>query len=120
MPSAPLAWFGGNFVFSLIKSTLLLVARARERVSLKGEGANNCRCNTSLVTDDLFVSVSRAQKPDRDLRKYFKVSPGFRVSLRFRLFLVSCTLILGRIAEVDVYNSQAAAAGFNIALPAAF
>lgn len=77
-----------------------MVARARERVPLKGEGANNCRCNTSLVTDDLFVSVSRAQKPD--LRKYFKVSPGFRVSLRFRLFLVSCTSILGRIAEVDV------------------
>jgi hypothetical protein len=59
----------------------------------------------SLVTDDLFVSVGRAAESarSRSERIFQALSSGLRFSLRFRLFLVSYTSILGRIAEVDVY-----------------
>jgi len=86
--------FGGNFVFSLIKSTSLSTRarereRERERESVlkrrkkEMDRVGNCRCNASLVTDDLFVFLSRARSRSA---RIFQILSGS--SLRFRLFPV--------------------------------
>jgi len=75
----------------------------------EGRGSQgNCRCNASLVTDDLFVCADRARiGRSRDLREYF--SPAFSLQLAFPPFSY---LISGSLRR-SAYAVAAAAGGFN-------
>lgn len=87
-------------------------ARKKRRAS-KSERAGNCRCNASLVTDDLFVLVGWSRgSSDRDLREYFR---SLRLQLAFPPFsCLACRYWEQSRAQIDaqVCTSQRGSSWF--------